>query len=162
MSVLTREEAMIAFQMDHIMSYTAKLTGLEMIGAVPDGIRANIYVTGGEVTGPKVRGKILPVGGDWFTIRRDGVCVLDVRATIQADNGGLIYVSYLGNIDLGENGYDEFLRGNGAKSGAPIRVSPRFLTSNADYLWLNRLHCLGIGQLFPDRSEVAYDVYAVR
>ena len=153
---------MIEYQLDHIMSYTAKLTGPEMIGVVPDGIRANIYVTDGEVTGPKVRGKLLPVGGDWLTIRRDGVGVLDVRATIQADNGALIYVSFLGNIDLGENGYDEFLQGNGPKSGALIRTSPRFLTSNADYLWLNRVHCLGIGQAFLDRSEVAYDVYAVR
>jgi hypothetical protein len=57
MSVPTREGAMIQYQLDHIMSYTAKLTGPEMIGAVPDGIRANIYVTGGEVTGPKVGGK---------------------------------------------------------------------------------------------------------
>jgi Protein of unknown function (DUF3237) len=152
---------MIQYRLDHIMSYTAKLTGPEMIGTVPDGIRANIYVTGGEVTGPKVRGRILPVGGDWLTVRRDGVGVLDVRATIEADNGGLIYFSYLGSIDLGEDGYDEFLRGNGPKSGAAIRMSPRFLTSNADYLWLNRLHCLGIGQAFLDRSEVAYDVYAV-
>jgi Protein of unknown function (DUF3237) len=102
--------------------------------------------------------KLLPVGGDWLTIRRDGVGVLDVRATIQADNGGLIYGSFLGNIDLGEKGYDEFLRGNGPKSGAPIRTSPRFLTSNADYLWLNRVHCLGIGQALLDRSEVACDV----
>jgi hypothetical protein len=46
---------MIQYRLDHIMSYTAKLTGPEMIGAVPDWIRANIYVTGGEVTGPKLR-----------------------------------------------------------------------------------------------------------
>ena len=36
-----------------IMSYTAKLADPEVIGATPEGIPVNFYVTGGEVTGPK-------------------------------------------------------------------------------------------------------------
>ena len=44
----------------------------------------------------------------------------------------------------------------------PIRISPRFQTSHPDYLWLNRLHCLGVEAAFPERAEVAYDVHAVR
>jgi hypothetical protein len=73
----------------------------------------------------------------------------------------LIYVSYLGTMDLGENGYEDSLQGKPPASGTPIRSSPRFYTPS-HYLWLNRLHCLGIGQAFRERSEVAYDVYAVR
>jgi hypothetical protein len=41
-------------------------------------------------------------------------------------------------------------------------MSARLSTSHPDYLWLNRLHCLGIGQAYLERAEVAYDIYAVR
>jgi len=44
----------------------------------------------------------------------------------------------------------------------PLRSARRLSASHPGYLWLNRLHCLGIGQAFLERSEVAYDVYAVR
>ena len=102
------------------------------------------------------------MGADWLTIRRDGIGILDVRGTMETTDGALIYVAYIGTVELGENGYDEFLLGKPPASGTPIRSSPRFHTSHPDYVWLNRLHCLGIGQAFLDRSEVAYDVYSVR
>ena len=64
---------MIEPRFEHVMSYTAQLAAPEVIGAVPDDLRINFYVTGGTVTGPKVAGKIRPVGGDWLTLRKDGV-----------------------------------------------------------------------------------------
>src|SRR5689334_21259994 len=92
-------ETMIAYQMEHIMSYTATLAAPEIIGEVPEGIRLNFYVTGGEVTGPKVFGKFRPVGADWLTIRRDGVAVLDVKATVETNDGALLYITFPGVID---------------------------------------------------------------
>jgi hypothetical protein len=153
---------MIESRLEHIMSYTAKLTEPEVIGPLPGGIRVNIYVTGGEISGPKLSGKLRPVGADWLTIRRDGIGILDVRATMETTEGALIYLSYFGTVDLGETGYEEFLQGKPPASGTPIRSSPRFHTSHPDYLWLNRPDCVGVGQAFLERSEVAYDVYAVR
>ncbi len=153
---------MFEYCLEHIMSYTAKLGGRDVIGPVPEGFRINIHVTGGEVTGPRVFGKIRATGGDWLTTRRDGVAMLDVRATIETNDGALIYVTYLGVTDRGENGYENAREGRPGASGAPIHISPRFHTSHPSYLWLNRVHCLGIGRSFPERSEVAYDVYAVR
>jgi Protein of unknown function (DUF3237) len=76
-------------ELEHICSYWATLTPPEVIGPVGEDIRANVYVTAGEVSGPKMRGRIRPVGGDWLLIRPDGVGVLDVRATMELDNGAL-------------------------------------------------------------------------
>jgi hypothetical protein len=153
---------MIDYKLEHICSYTASLAPTpEVIGPVPEGIKANFYVTGGEVTGPKIRGKVRPVGGDWLTVRKDGVAVLDVRAAIETQDGALILVTYPGIIDLGEDGYDKFLRGD-LPLNARIRTSPRFFTSHPDYLWLNRLHCLGVGEPDLANHNVSYDVYAVR
>jgi hypothetical protein len=153
---------MFEYRLEHIMSYNVKLSEPEVIGPVPEGLRVNVYVTEGTVTGPRVSGKLRPVGGDWLTIRRDGVGIPDVRLTIETNDGALIYGAYSGIVDLGEDGYEQFARGNPPASGTAIRMSPRFYTAHPDYLWLNRLHCLGIGQAFLERSEVAYDVYAVR
>jgi hypothetical protein len=86
------------YSLEHIFSYSAILKNPpEIIGPVPEGIRANFYVTGGEVKGPKLNGKILPVGGDWLTIRPDGVGILDVRATFETNDGALIYTTLLGS-----------------------------------------------------------------
>ena len=153
---------MIEYELDHICSYTADLANPpEVIGPVAEGIRANFYVTAGDVTGPRIQGKLRPVGGDWLTVRRDGVAVLDVRGTIETNDGALILVTYHGGIDAGESGYDDFANGT-LSPVMPIRVAPRFTTAHPDYLWLNRLQCLGIGQTDLENSRVMYDVYAVR
>ncbi|MEM8563866.1 MAG: DUF3237 family protein, partial [Pseudomonadota bacterium] len=71
---------MYPYELEHIFSYRASLNPeFEVIGPTPEGLRVNIYVTGGEVTGPKLQGSIRPVGADWLTIRPDGVAVLNVR-----------------------------------------------------------------------------------
>ena len=155
------EATVIDYRLEHLFSYNAFLD-MEVIGAVAEGVRINFYVTSGEISGPKLRGKLRPVGGDWLTLRSDGVGILDVRATFETDDGALIYTSYSGVADLGEDGYQRFLAGEPPASGLPLRVVPRYQTSHASYTWLNRLQCLGIGQAFLERGEVRYDVYAVR
>jgi hypothetical protein len=48
-----------------------------------NGLRLKVYVTGGEVSGPKIQGKLLPVCVDWVTLRLDGIGVFYVRETIK-------------------------------------------------------------------------------
>lgn len=153
---------MLAYRLEHIFSYTATLANPpEVIGSLPEGIRVNFYVTGGQVEGPEVNGKVLPVGGDWVTIRKDGVGILDVRATMETDDGALIYTAYSGVVDFGEDGYERFLRGE-LPTITQLRIAPRYHTAHPKYQWLNRVQCLGIGQHDGARSQVTYDIYAVR
>ena len=150
------------YTLEHILSYTGALAGPpEIIGPVPEGVRVNFYTTGGEITEGKVHGKVRPVGGDWMTVRRDGMAILDVRATFETHDGALILVTYSGLIDLGDDGYDRFLRGE-LPSTARIRTSPRFVTSHPEYLWLNRLQCVGVGEYVAAANAASYDVYAIR
>lgn len=154
--------AMIDHKLEHIFSYTGRLANPpELIGAMPEGIRVNFYSSGGEITGANIRGKIRAVGGDWVTVRKDGMALLDVRATFETHDGALILVTYQGTIDFGEDGHDKFLRRD-LPSVAQIRTSPRFLTSHPGYLWLNRLHCVGLGEYRTASNEASYDVYAIR
>jgi hypothetical protein len=146
---------------EHLFSLQATLAPAELIGEVPEGIRLNFYVTGGTVAGPRLRGRLRPVGGDWFTLRRDGVGQLDVRATIETEDGALILASYEGIGDAGPEGYERFLRGELPKV-LPLRTGPRIRTAHPQYQWLQRLFCVGVGEVDLERLEVRYDIYAVR
>jgi hypothetical protein len=84
------------YNLEHLFSYTVTLDQPEVIGPVSEGIRVNLYITGGEVNGPQVHGKVRPLGADWLTIRTDGVGILDVRAAIETQEEALIYSSYTG------------------------------------------------------------------
>jgi hypothetical protein len=152
----------IEYHLEHVFSYRVALRlPPEVIGPVPEGIRINVYVDGGEVSGPRVLGKVLPVGADWMTVRADGLGIIDVRMTLEAEDGALVYLSSSGTMDLGENGYQRLLGGELPSDGTALRSSPRFQSAHPDYRWLNRLACIGIGELFLSRAEVRYDVYAL-
>jgi len=150
------------YSLEHVLSFTGiGEAAPEMIGAVPEGLRVNFYNAGGTVGGPRIRGKVRPVGGDWMTARPDGVAVVDVRVTFETDDGALVLVTYGGTIDFGPSGYEGFARGE-IPAVARIRTAPRFSTASPDYAWLNRLHCIGVGEYRASTRTASYDVYAVR
>ena len=63
---------------------------------------------GGWVKGPKISGKILPPGGDWIRVMPSGALRLDVRLTIETDDGALIYMTY-GGVVVGSKETSEAL-----------------------------------------------------
>ena len=153
----------IDYKLEHILTVTGTLAiPPEVIGPLAEGLRVNFYSTGGEITGPKIRGKVRPVGGDWLTVRKDGVGLLDVRTTYETHDDALILVTYQGMADLGvKDGYEKFLRGE-MPAVVQLRISPRFCTSHPEYLWMNRLHCFGVGEFRAASNDAVYDIYAVR
>jgi hypothetical protein len=147
--------------LEYICSYWATLAPPEVIGPIAEGVRVHFYVTAGEVSGPKMRGRLRPVGGDWLLLRTDGVGVLDVRTTLELDNGALIYTTYGGVVDSGPDGYNLVLKGI-LPPRVELRIVPRYYTGHPDYLWLNRLQCVGVGSFDGAQLKVSYDIYAMR
>jgi len=131
----------------------------EAIGPVSEGLRVTFYISGGDVSGPRCTGKVLPVGGDWILLRRDGVGMVDCRATFQTDDGALIYTSYKGVLDPGPDAYEQFLNGTLAPV-FPIRIAPRFQTAHPAYAWMNRVQAYGVGEVNMATASVTYQVYA--
>ncbi|HEY9546351.1 MAG TPA: DUF3237 domain-containing protein [Solimonas sp.] len=127
---------------------------------VPHGIRVNFYITGGTLDGPRLKGKLRPVGADFFTLRHDGVGELDVRTTIETDDGALIYTHYVGIGDMGVDGHARFLAGE-LPPKLVLRTGPRFSTAHPKYQWLNRLYCVGVGVADMQTFEVRYDIHAL-
>lgn len=125
----------------------------EVIGVTPAGLKVDWFITGGTVAGPKLNARVRAEGGDWMTIRTDGIGVLGIRATLETSDGALIYTTYSGVFDLGEDGYQNFLEKRWP-STPPVRSAPMFLTAHPKYAWRNRLQCLGVGVVYMDRLLV--------
>ncbi len=122
---------------------------------------------GGTVKGPKISGKILPPGGDWVRVMPSGALRLDVRLTIETDDGALIYMTYGGVVVGSKEASDALARGEVlGENGFPYFVTtPQFQTSSPKYDWLNKLQ--GVGKVASykrtkEESYVRYDIYALR
>jgi hypothetical protein len=148
-------------RLEHIFSLTLSLKSPEVIGPLPGGIRAHFYFAGGQIDGPRIHGKIRPEGGDWLTLRSDGVAIIDIRSTIEADDGALISSDFTGVCELGLDGYERFLRRD-LPPTVLLRTTPRYLTVHPGYLWLNRLQCVGFGETDLSQQEARLDIYALK
>ena len=152
---------MYSHQTEHLFSYRAGIAPPQVIGPAPLDVRFNFGLTGGEVWGPKLTGKVLPGGADFATLRSDGVVLVDVRGTLESNDGALIDITYQGVLDLGPDGHANFLAGK-MPAELKVRAAPRFRTAHPAYQWLNRLQCYSIGEADLAKLEIGYDVYALR
>jgi hypothetical protein len=105
------------------------------VGATPRGQQLIFPVTGGTFEGDRLRGKVLAGGGDWATIDAEGTLELDLRVTLETDDGALIYMTFSG---VRNDAHHYF------------RTLPRFETSAPKYAFLNRLLAVGVGEIRPD------------
>jgi hypothetical protein len=79
-----------------LMTLDVLVAPLQKIGLVPHGTRATAPITSGTFEGPRLRGTVLPGGGDWTLLRADGVLELDLRLTLRTDDGALIHMTSFG------------------------------------------------------------------
>jgi len=124
---------------------------VQKLGAVPYGVRTYVPVAGGNFEGPRLRGKILPGGGDWLLLRSDGVLELDLRITLETDDHALIYMTFQGV----RHGPPEVSAAFSRKDVVDptryyFRTVPRFETSAEPYAFLNRIVAVGVGETRPD------------
>ena len=144
-----------------LTSYRADLEAPDVVGPGPFGERQVFVVKGGKVTGERLSGALRPGGGDWLLVGADGYARLDVRGTIQTDDGALIYVSYLGVLELSERAMQALTQGPATEYGeARFLTQPRFETGDPRYAWLNTAVCVAQGRLHPGPA-VEYQVYEV-
>ncbi len=130
------------------------------LGPTPHGTRQIIYLKGGIFEGPKVKGVVLPGGGDWFIRRIDGVVELDIRAVLRTDDDQMIYASIRGINNATLETALKLIRGEVVDSSkCYLRVTPVFETASDKYGWLNRIVTVGVGTLTS--AGVNYKMYTV-
>lgn len=151
-----------ALASEHVCTFSATLDAPQVVGPTPDGMRQIVYTTGGTLTGSKINGTLLVGGGDWLRVRSDGVFIIDVRATVQLDDGNLAYLSYPGYAVMPQEMFGRILGGEEVDgSEYYFRVLPRFETASEQYAWLNHSIFVATGQLGPGLASVVYEMYQI-
>jgi hypothetical protein len=118
----------------------------QRLGAVPHGTRVIAPIASGTFEGPRLRGKVLPGGGDWTILRSDGVLELDLRITLETDDGALIYLTSFGLRHGPPEVMAALTRGEPVEpSQYYFRTAVRFETSVPAYAFLNRLIAIASG-----------------
>ncbi len=147
-------------KLEFLMEYNADLQRpLRFAGDGPFGNRGLAVVTGGAFEGPRLKGTVWAGGGDWLLREPDGTGRLDVRITLETDDGALIYVQYYG-VARSEGEKPAASSGDAAEYGDTyFMTTPRFETGDERYTWLNGLVCVGEGK--RTETGVAYRVYSI-
>ena len=114
-------------------------TGTLMVGEIRDSR------WDGERFRARQRGR---AAADWLDVAPDGTATVDVRLTLETDDGALVYVAYTGrsHLDTGE-----------------AFAAPRFRTGDPRYRWLNRIQAVAKGVWDGDAMVMTYPaIYELR
>src|SRR5262245_12069974 len=129
-----------------LMTLQVAVVGPQKIGAVPHGTRVTAPIAHGHFEGPRLRGKVLPGGADWTLLRSDGVLELDLRITLETEDGALIYMASFGLRHGPPEVLAALARGESVDpSRYYFRTAPRFETGAPQYAFLNRLIAISTG-----------------
>jgi hypothetical protein len=147
--------------LEFLYEITAQLDSPLVIGENPHGNRQIVPVTGGTFEGPRLKGEVLPGGGEWLLVRSDGVGELDTRITLQTDDGAHIYETFRGYLSRVAELLPRWMAGEQIPNEEYYFViTPHFETSTAQYAWLQQVVTIGMGSLIP--GGVSFQVYVVR
>lgn len=142
-----------AVRVEHLMDVAVELVPPQFI-PTPLGIRLNYVLKGGTCEDARVRGTILPGGGDWILRGKDNIGRIDIRATLETDDGELNYVTMLEVVETPEDAPQRLAAGERlAWNEIRMRTTPRFETGAARYTWLNSVIAIGIHDLGPNDDE---------
>lgn len=126
----------------------ATIDAAMQVGDTATGQIRAIPITGGEVTGEGIAGRVVPGGADWQRTRSDGVTELEATYAIEMSDKTLVKVVNRGIIVPAEG------------SDAYFRTAVEFTAPNGKWQWLNESLFLCTAGLAQDRERtVRVDVF---
>jgi hypothetical protein len=144
---------------EHLCDFSVDLEPAQLIGT-PVGARMTFVAKGGLVEGPRIKGELLPGGGDWLMVGADSIGRVDVRATVRTDDGALIHYESRGVIKIPPDGLERLANGETLPfSETYVRTTPKFETADERYAWLNELVVVAYNELAP--NHIDYRMYRV-
>lgn len=106
----------------------------------------------GEVTAARFEGERLAgsmkgrAAADWLKVSPEGVGTLDVKITLETDDGAVVHATYSGRLLL---------------ETMTAYATPLFHTGDERYQWLNRIQAVAKGT-FPSPTSLVYEMYELR
>jgi Protein of unknown function (DUF3237) len=144
----------------YVFTITALVGRVTSAGDTGAGERRIIPITGGEVRGREVCGKVLAFGADFQIVRASGLIELEAKYALRTDDGAVIYVENRG-LRFGPAELLQRLARGEAVDPALIyfRTAPRFETGSEKYRWL--MQNLFVGSAARHADRVVIDVHQV-
>jgi hypothetical protein len=112
----------------HITTLTAIVGAPVMLGPVLGGLRGIVPITGGSFDGPRLRGKVVPMGADWALLQPDGSAHVDARYLLQMEDGTFVGIRNRGHARPA-HGQDNVYTGQSTPAFEAPQGSP--------YAWMN-------------------------
>jgi hypothetical protein len=144
----------------YVFTITAQIGGVTSAGDIGHGVRRIIPITGGEVHGDGINGKVCAFGADFQIVRPNELIELEAKYAFETDDGAVVYVENKG-IRFGPVELLQRL-----KRGEPVdpkliyfRTVPKFETGAEKYRWL--MENLFIGSAARHADRVVIDVHQV-
>jgi hypothetical protein len=146
--------------LEHVLHLSVQVAAAIEVGATRQGVRRVVPITGGQVTGPLLTGRVLPGGADYQLIRSATETQVEARYLIESDQGELVYVDNRGlrtasAADIARLRQDLYVD----PARVYFRTSPRFETASPRLDALNTGVFVGVGERLP--GAVTFDVFRV-
>lgn len=131
----------------------AKFGAIHMLHGAPFGTRVVVDVIDIRFEGDRLNATMKgTAAADWGSVSEDGTFQLDVRATMESEDGALIFAQYHGRCDISQ----------GLEAPGPVYNAPRFETGDPRYAWLNKVQAVQKGKVDFVKHEIVYQMYEVR
>ena len=120
-----------------------------------------VPITGGTVDGPRLRGTVVPGGGDWSVRRGPTVYELDARYLLRADDGALIDIVNRGFYRTETVEAMERMEAGEELPASEVyfRTSPVFRTDAPQHRWLAETVFVGLAR--DEGGQVCIRIYEV-
>lgn len=150
---------------------------VSFLPTTPMGGRAYVPVTGGEIWGPRLQGRVIPSSGaDFARGRQDGCSELNAHYMLEASDGTPIYIYNRGYIyGRQEDGrpISPEVRDKARAEGKPgfagwtspnpyFIITPIFDAPIGPHDWLTRTIIVGKGERHADPDHSIFTYYAVQ
>jgi hypothetical protein len=148
---------------EYLFDLNIDLNPPQVVGPVLKGMRLISPFKDGFVKSDKINGKLLEGSGDWGLFIDTGTFKVDSRATLETDDGALIYITYTGYSHSSAKIASMIGTGKGGEVSPAdyyFRTNVSFETSAPKYAWLNYVTGVGVGS-FPGAGKVSYRIYAI-
>jgi Protein of unknown function (DUF3237) len=116
----------------------------------PGGTRIIVETTSAIYEGERLSGKQKGAAtADWLTVGPEGTGTLDVRGTLETDDGALIFAFYRGRLDMTQ-----------PLGEVPAYAAPLYETGDDRYAWINKIQAVAKGTLAG--QSLTYEIYELR